>query len=112
MNEDRVRDSIDEGVGAAQRKVGDLTNDAPLQAEGMAQQVKGNLGNAWGMRRMQGRMPSMKPQCSTTPMFSMRRTLRQTCDRLTGIMPPSPRRSVIWYELQTHAFTLLLRFAR
>ena len=35
-------------VGSAKHKAGDLTGDVHLQVEGMAQQVKGKVENAWG----------------------------------------------------------------
>jgi uncharacterized protein YjbJ (UPF0337 family) len=48
VNKDRVNGTIDEVVGSAKRKAGELTGDTKLQVEGMAQQVKGNAENAWG----------------------------------------------------------------
>ena len=48
MNKDRVKGTIDEVVGGAKRKAGELTDDPPLQVEGIAQQVKGRLEYAWG----------------------------------------------------------------
>jgi uncharacterized protein YjbJ (UPF0337 family) len=48
MNEDQVKGRIDELVGSAKRKTGDLIGDIHLQVEGMAQQVKGKVENAWG----------------------------------------------------------------
>jgi len=48
MNKDRVKGAIDEAVGSAKRKAGELTDDIPLQIEGMAQQAKGKVENAWG----------------------------------------------------------------
>jgi uncharacterized protein YjbJ (UPF0337 family) len=35
-------------VGSAKRKAGEWAGDGELQIEGMAQQVKGKLENAWG----------------------------------------------------------------
>jgi uncharacterized protein YjbJ (UPF0337 family) len=48
MDKDRVRGTIDEVVGSAKQKAGEWTGDTQLQVEGIAQQVKGNLENAWG----------------------------------------------------------------
>ena len=48
MNKDRVKGTIDEVVGSAKRKAGKLTGDTKLQVEGIAQQVKGKVENAWG----------------------------------------------------------------
>jgi uncharacterized protein YjbJ (UPF0337 family) len=48
MNKDRVKGTLDEMVGSAKRKAGDLTEDTQLQVEGMTQQVKGKIENAWG----------------------------------------------------------------
>jgi uncharacterized protein YjbJ (UPF0337 family) len=48
VNKDRVKGTIDEVVGGAKRKAGELTGNNKLQAEGMTQQVKGKVENAWG----------------------------------------------------------------
>lgn len=48
MNKDRMKGTIDEVVGSAKRKAGDLTGNTKLQVEGIAQQVKGKVENAWG----------------------------------------------------------------
>jgi len=48
MNKDQVKGTIDELVGGAKRETGKLTGSMPLQAKGMAQQVKGKLENALG----------------------------------------------------------------
>ncbi len=48
MNKDRAKGTIDELVGSAKRKAGELTGDTELQIEGMAQQVKGKVENVWG----------------------------------------------------------------
>jgi uncharacterized protein YjbJ (UPF0337 family) len=48
MNKNRAKGTIDEVVGSAKRKAGELTGNAHLQIEGMAQQVKGKVENAWG----------------------------------------------------------------
>ncbi|MGB0064817.1 MAG: CsbD family protein [Terracidiphilus sp.] len=48
MNKDRVKGAIDEVVGSAKRKAGELTGDTPLQIKGIAQQAKGKLEGTWG----------------------------------------------------------------
>ena len=48
MNKDRVKGAIDEVVGSAKQKAGELTGDTPLQIKGIAQQVKGKLESTWG----------------------------------------------------------------
>jgi uncharacterized protein YjbJ (UPF0337 family) len=48
MNQDRVNGTIDEAVGSAKRKAGQLTGNTPLQVKGMAQQVKGKVENTLG----------------------------------------------------------------
>jgi uncharacterized protein YjbJ (UPF0337 family) len=48
MNKDRMKGTIDEVVGSAKRKAGELTGDTKLQVEGMAQQMKGKVESAWG----------------------------------------------------------------
>lgn len=48
MNQDQVKGAIDEVVGSAKRKAGELTGDTKPQVKGIAQQVKGKLENTWG----------------------------------------------------------------
>lgn len=48
MNKDRAKGTIDELVGSAKRKAGDLTGDTQLQVEGIVQEVKGKVESAWG----------------------------------------------------------------
>jgi uncharacterized protein YjbJ (UPF0337 family) len=48
MNSNRVNGTIDEVVGSAKRKAGELTGNTPLQVRGAVQQVKGKLENAVG----------------------------------------------------------------
>jgi uncharacterized protein YjbJ (UPF0337 family) len=48
MNKDQMKGIIDEVAGSAKRKAGELTDNPKLQAEGMAQQVKGKVEGAWG----------------------------------------------------------------
>jgi uncharacterized protein YjbJ (UPF0337 family) len=43
-----MKSTIDEVVGSAKRKAGELTDNPKLQAEGMAQQMKGKAEGAWG----------------------------------------------------------------
>ena len=48
MNKSRVKGAVDEFAGRAKQKVGKWTGNTPLQAKGIAQQVKGKLETAWG----------------------------------------------------------------
>jgi uncharacterized protein YjbJ (UPF0337 family) len=48
MNKDRAKGTIDELVGSAKRKAGELTGNTQLQVEGIVQQVKGKVENVWG----------------------------------------------------------------
>ncbi len=48
MNKDRIKGAIDEAAGTAKRKAGELTGNTKLEVEGMVQQVKGRVENAWG----------------------------------------------------------------
>ena len=48
MNRDRVKGTIDEVAGSAKRKAGELTGNTKLQVEGVVQQAKGKVENAWG----------------------------------------------------------------
>jgi uncharacterized protein YjbJ (UPF0337 family) len=51
MNKDRVKGTLDEALGATKRNVGKLTGNTQLQVEGMVQQVKGKVENAWGIAK-------------------------------------------------------------
>jgi len=48
MNRDRIKGTIDEAAGLAKREAGELTGSTKLEVEGMVQQVKGKVENAWG----------------------------------------------------------------
>lgn len=48
MNKDRVKGTIDEAAGLAKRKAGEVLGNTQLEVEGMVQQVKGKVENAWG----------------------------------------------------------------
>jgi uncharacterized protein YjbJ (UPF0337 family) len=48
MNKERVKGAVDEAAGAAKREAGEWAGDGPLELEGIVQQVKGKLENAWG----------------------------------------------------------------
>jgi uncharacterized protein YjbJ (UPF0337 family) len=48
MNKDRVVGTINDVVGGAKRKVGNLTGDTRTQVEGAVQQAKGKVQNTWG----------------------------------------------------------------
>jgi uncharacterized protein YjbJ (UPF0337 family) len=43
-----VKGTIDEVAGSAKRKAGELTGNTKLQVEGVVQQAKGKVENAWG----------------------------------------------------------------
>jgi uncharacterized protein YjbJ (UPF0337 family) len=51
MDNDRVKGTIDKVVGIAKQKTGGLTGNSQLQIEGIAQQVKGKIQNAWGQAK-------------------------------------------------------------
>jgi uncharacterized protein YjbJ (UPF0337 family) len=51
MNSDRIKGTVDEAAGLAKRKAGELTGSTKLEVEGMVQQVKGKVENAWGKAR-------------------------------------------------------------
>jgi uncharacterized protein YjbJ (UPF0337 family) len=42
---------MDQVVGGVKRKAGELTGNTKLQVEGMVQQVKGKVENAWGLAK-------------------------------------------------------------
>ena len=48
MNKHTVHGAIDEVVGGAKRKVGELTGDTHTQADGVVQQIKGKGESALG----------------------------------------------------------------
>ena len=48
MNKDRLNGTVDQVVGNAKRKTGDLTGNTTLKVEGIVQQLKGNVENAFG----------------------------------------------------------------
>jgi uncharacterized protein YjbJ (UPF0337 family) len=48
MDKDRVVGTINDVVGGAKRKVGNLTGDTRTEVEGAVQQVKGKVQNTWG----------------------------------------------------------------
>jgi len=48
VNRDQVKGTIDEVAGSAKRKAGALTGNTKLEVEGMVQQAKGKVENAWG----------------------------------------------------------------
>jgi uncharacterized protein YjbJ (UPF0337 family) len=48
VNKARAKGTIDEVLGSAKRKAGELTGDTQLEVQGMAQEVKGKVENAWG----------------------------------------------------------------
>ena len=48
MNKDEIKGKMDDVVGKGKRKVGEAIDDAELQGEGLGQQAKGKIQNAWG----------------------------------------------------------------
>jgi uncharacterized protein YjbJ (UPF0337 family) len=48
VNTDKVEGTIEEVLGRAKQKTGEMTGDTRLQFEGVAQHVKGEVVNAWG----------------------------------------------------------------
>ena len=48
MNKERAKGKIDEILGSAKRETGAMCGDLPLQVEGIAQEVKGEIEEAWG----------------------------------------------------------------
>jgi uncharacterized protein YjbJ (UPF0337 family) len=48
MDKDRVIGKINDVVGGAKRKVGNLTGDTRTQVAGAVQQAKGKVQNTWG----------------------------------------------------------------
>lgn len=48
MDNDRIKGKTDEIAGKVKSKVGEMTGDRETQAEGIGQQVKGKVQNAWG----------------------------------------------------------------
>jgi uncharacterized protein YjbJ (UPF0337 family) len=55
MDKDRVVGTINDVVGGAKRKVGNLTGDTRTQVEGTVQQAKGKVQNTWGKVKDAGR---------------------------------------------------------
>jgi uncharacterized protein YjbJ (UPF0337 family) len=48
MDKDRVKGKIDQTVGSAKLKTGELTGNLELEIEGLGQEIKGTLESAWG----------------------------------------------------------------
>ncbi len=48
MNKDRVNGTIDEAVGSAKQKVGEIIGNPTLQVKGLAQRAKGKIENVIG----------------------------------------------------------------
>jgi uncharacterized protein YjbJ (UPF0337 family) len=48
MNKARVKGMMNEVAGCAKRKAGEMTDNPKLEVEGMVQQMKGKVENAWG----------------------------------------------------------------
>jgi uncharacterized protein YjbJ (UPF0337 family) len=52
-------------IGSAKRKVGNLTGNNGLKVEGAVQQVKGKVQNTWGKVKDSGRSAQGKLNAST-----------------------------------------------
>ena len=48
MNKDEIKGKMDDVVGKGKRKIGEAVDDTELQGEGLGQQAKGKIQNAWG----------------------------------------------------------------
>ncbi len=48
MNKDEIKGKLDDVKGRAKRQAGEWTGDEKLQGEGLADQAKGKVQNAWG----------------------------------------------------------------
>ncbi|HWR34612.1 MAG TPA: CsbD family protein [Clostridia bacterium] len=48
MDKDRIKGKMEDVKGRVERQVGEWTGDEEAQAEGMKDQAKGKIENAWG----------------------------------------------------------------
>jgi uncharacterized protein YjbJ (UPF0337 family) len=55
MDNDRIKGKMDEVAGKVKSKVGEMTGDRSTQAEGIGQQIKGKVENAFGKIKDEGR---------------------------------------------------------
>ncbi len=55
MDSDRIKGKMDDVKGRVKRQVGEWTGDKDTQAEGIADQAKGKVQNAWGKIKDAGR---------------------------------------------------------
>lgn len=55
MDKNRVKGTVDQVVGSAKRKVGNLTGDKSTEVKGAAQQIKGKVESAVGKLKDAGR---------------------------------------------------------
>jgi uncharacterized protein YjbJ (UPF0337 family) len=67
MDHNRVKGTIDEVVGIAKQKTGELTGNTQMQIEGIAQQVKGKVESAWGQAKDAVRDVNEKASASNEP---------------------------------------------
>jgi uncharacterized protein YjbJ (UPF0337 family) len=67
MDHNRVKGTIDEVVGIAKQKTGELTGNTQQQIEGIAQQVKGKVENAWGQAKDAVRDMNAEASASNKP---------------------------------------------
>lgn len=55
MDNDRIKGKADEITGKVKSKLGEMTGDRETQAEGIGQQIKGKVQNAFGKVKDEGR---------------------------------------------------------
>jgi uncharacterized protein YjbJ (UPF0337 family) len=55
MDNDRIKGKTDEIAGKVKSKIGEMTGDRETQAEGIGQQIKGKVQNAFGKVKDEGR---------------------------------------------------------
>jgi uncharacterized protein YjbJ (UPF0337 family) len=55
MDNDRIKGKLDDIKGDVKRKIGEATNDKSLEGEGIVDQAKGKVQNAFGKLKDEGR---------------------------------------------------------
>jgi uncharacterized protein YjbJ (UPF0337 family) len=55
MDNDRIKGKMDDIKGDIKRKIGEATDDKSLQGEGLVDQAKGKVQNAFGKLKDEGR---------------------------------------------------------
>ncbi len=61
MNVNRVKGAIDKVAGVTKQKTGELVGNKQLQVEGIAQEFKGKVEDAWGKAKDAVRDANEKP---------------------------------------------------